>query len=256
MRKFFLNAVVVLSLTAVLSACSEGGDKDPYARVTLHQATHGMVVSKQFKYKFSNPEIVALHRHLGLIREGNQLEFIAARSLEDKLEGVLGSDFIEFAVVKRYSPYVYFKVDRVVAGTDTIFPAQAGGIELPNMTTAELYGIDNFEERDINTIAWNNTSALNRLKDEKIKVSARVVEETIEGNPQFWLIGERAKLRVGSVNDATALFLKVLARNNYTFEGGIRLTEVENFGDRRQNHVAGTVAVDYLMYGDRLITGS
>jgi hypothetical protein len=254
MKKFFLHAVVAVSLAAVLSACSEAGNVDPYAKVTLRQATHGMVVSKQFKYKFENPQIVALHRHLGIIREGNQLEFIAARSLEDKLEG-RNPEFLELAVVKKYSPVVHFKVERIVADTDTIYPAQAGGIALPGLTDPDLYGVDGFEETDVNAIAWNNTTALNRLRDKKIKVSAQVVSEMVEGKPEFWLIGEKSKLRIGEVSDATALFLKVLAEHNYMFEGGIRLLEVEPFGDRRNSHVAGTVSVEYVMYGDRLVTG-
>jgi hypothetical protein len=254
MRKFFLNAAVALSLMAFLGACSEGGDKDPYAKVTLRQVTHDMVVSKQFKYKFEAPNIVAVYRHLGLIRDGNELEFIAARSLEDKLQGH-ENEPVELAVVKRFSPYVYFKVERIVAGVDTIFPAQAGGIPMPTLTTADAYGVSSFEDYDINNIAWNNTAVLNRLKDKKIHVSAKVVEEMVEGNPQFWLVGDRAKLRIGDVTDATALFLKVFAKENYIFDGGIHLTEVEPFGDRRDNHVAGTVAVDYLMYGNRLVTG-
>jgi hypothetical protein len=254
MKKFFLHAVVAVSLAAVLTACSEGGNVDPYAKVTLKQATHGMVVSKQFKYKFENPEFVALHRHLGIIREGNQLEFVAARSLEDKLEG-RNPEFLELAVVKKFSPVVHFKVERIVVDADTIFPAQAGGIELPSLVDPDMYGVGGFEETDVNAIAWNNTTALNRLRDKKIKVSAKVVQEMVEGKPQFWLAGEKSKLRVGDVNDATALFLKVLAENNYLFEGGVHLIEVEPFGDRRESHVAGTVAVDYIMYGNRLVAG-
>lgn len=254
MRKFFLNAAVAVSVMALLGACSEDGNTDPYAKVTLKQVTHNMVVSKQFKYKFESPNIVAVYRHIGLIRDGNQLEFIMARSLEDKLQGH-ENEPLELAVVKRFSPFVHFKVERIVAGIDTIFPAQAGGIALPTLTTADAYGIDSFEDYDINNIAWNNTAVLNRLKEEKIHVQAQVVEEMVEGNPQFWLVGDRAKLRIGGVSDATTLFLKLLASENYVFDGGIHMTEVEPFGDRRENHVAGTVAVDYLMYGKRLVTG-
>ena len=123
------------------------------------------------------------------------------------------------------------------------------------MTSPDLYGIDSFEEYDINTIAWNNTRALNQLKEKKLHVKAQIVEETVEGQPQFWLLGERSKLRIGDVSDATALFLRLLANGNYVFDGGIHMIEVEDFGARRDSHVAGTVFVDFVMYGNRLITG-
>lgn len=251
-RKLFVNAVISLSLAALLGACSDGGDNDPYLRVSLHDVAYGGVVSKQFKYKFT-PDVVALYRHMGLVREGNEVEFIAARSLADKIVGL--GDNLEFGVVKRYSPYVYFKVERIVSGIDTVFPAQAGGITLPTLTTPEMYGIDNFDDYDVNEIAWNNTSALRNLKDRKIQIKAKIVEETVEGEPVWWLIGEQSKLRIGGVTDGIGLFLKALAANNYEFDGGIRLIEVEEFGLRRRDHIAGTVAVDYVMYGDRLVTG-
>ena len=119
-KRIVLNAVIAALLGSILVACGESGEVDPYATVTLREATRGMVVSKGFKYKFQNPEIVALNRNLGMIREGNLIEFIGGRSLEDKLSGKTEGNF-ELAVVKTFSPYVHFKVEKIFTELDTTF---------------------------------------------------------------------------------------------------------------------------------------
>lgn len=255
MSRILVTRVVLAGILAsFVMACSEGVEVDPYATVTLRQASFGNVVSKNFKYKFVNPQIVALQRNLGLIREGNRLEFIAARSLEDKLHGHTDGPF-ELAVVKKYSPILHYKVERITTPTDTVFPAQAGGIAFPTITTPAEYGVDLFEEQDIDKIPFNNTGFLRPMVNKKLKVSGKIVTEKVEGNVVYYLEGAGAKLRIGDMTDGTALIVKMLVENNYLFEGGIMMTEVEPFADRRKNRVAGTFDVQYVMYGDRLITG-
>jgi hypothetical protein len=253
-RKWFVHVFLTASLTVPLAACSESGDEDPYKLVTLKEACYGQVVSKNFKYKFVNPEIVALNRNLGLIREGNEIEFIAARSLADRLEGHTDGA-LELAVVKKFSPYVHFKVERIVVEGDTMFPTQAGGIAYPTITTAEAYGIDAFEDRDLDKIPYNNTGVLRPLVGKKIKVSGKIVTEKTEGKIVYFVEGRGAKLRIGDTTDGIGLIIKTLEKNNYTFEGGLMMTEVEPFAERRQNRVAGTFEVQYVMYGDQLISG-
>jgi hypothetical protein len=238
----------------VLGACSEAGEQDPYQLVTLKEATYSTPVSKNFKYKFQNPQVVALNRNLGLIREGNQLEFIVARSLAGKLEGLTDGD-LELAVVKKFSPYVHFKVERIVAAGDTMFPAQAGGIAYPAITTAEEFGTDGFEDQDINAIPFNRTGTIRALKDKKIKVSAKIISEKTEGQTVYFLEGRGSKLRIGDMSDGVGLIVKALANTNMLFEGGVILLEPEPYSERMKSQIAGTVEIQYVMYGDQLIHG-
>jgi len=253
-RKWIVHVILGAALGSSLVACSEAEPQDPYQLVTLKEVTQNAPVSKNFKYKFQNPQVVALSRNLGLIREGNQIEIIAARSLADRLEGYTDGDF-ELAVVKKFSPYVHFKVERIVAGTDTMFPTQAGGIAYPRITTTEAYGVDGFEEQDINKIPYNRTGAIRALKDKKLRVSGKIVSEKSEGQTVYFLEGEGSKLRIGDMPDGIGLMVKALANSNFMFEGGVILLEPEPYSERMKNHVAGTVEVQYVMYGDRLITG-
>jgi len=253
-RRILLPALISVLLASSLVACSDSGPKDPYATVTLHQVTQNVVVSKQFKYKFENPEIIAMHRNLGLIREGNLLEFIAGRSLEDKLEGKTDGDF-QLNVVKIFSPFVHFKVEQVATAEDTTFLPQTGAIGYPRLMNAADFTTDNYETQDVHTVPYNRTGTLNQLKDKKLEVSARITLEEEEGAKFFMLHGENAKFRVADTGNGTGLILKLLTEENYLFEGGVILTEVEPFGQRRNNKIAGTVEIQFVRYGDRVITG-
>jgi len=220
----------------------------------LHQATRGQVVSKGFKYKFENPEIVALNRNLGLIREGQLLEFIGARSLEDRLVGKTDGNFA-LAVMKEFSPYVHFKVEKIYTDVDTTFMTQAGAIVYPTIWDPAEYGIDSYEEKDINAIPYNRTGTLRGLVDTKMMVQGVITREKEEGRTYYLLHGENAKFRVNDPTDGIGLFLKMLVENNYLFEGGIVMTAVEDYGDRMKSKIAGTVEIQYVKYGDRIITG-
>ena len=253
-KNIVLNAVIAALLASLLVACGESSETDPYPQVTLQEVTRGMVVSKGMKYKFDNPEVIALNRNLGLIREGNLVEFISGRSLEDKLAGKLGDNF-QLAVVKEYSPYVHFKVEKIFTDIDTTFMTQSGAILYPKIWKMDEFGVDGFEETNLDNIPYNRTGALRQLVDKKIRVTGKITREMEEGNAFYVIHGANAMFRVADITDGIGLFLKICAEKGYVFEGGITLTEVEAYGDRMKSKVAGTIAVQYIKYGDKIITG-
>jgi hypothetical protein len=247
---FFILSVLVV---AFIPACSGGGDVDPYALVTLHQATHGKVVSKGFKYRFENPSILAMNDHLGLIREGGLIEFISGRSLESKLDGVSGD--IQLCVVKEYSPYVHFRVEKIYTGTDTVFISQAGAISYPKISKAEEYTPTGYAEFSVDRFPFNKTAFLKDQVDKKFAVTCQVMEEEEEGETFFVLAGKESKLKITEPTDGISLMLKMLHKNNYSFEGGFTFTEYEeNFPYRKSTGIVGTVEIEYIKYGNTIIS--
>ncbi|MFQ5512559.1 MAG: hypothetical protein ACE5EO_11995 [Candidatus Krumholzibacteriia bacterium] len=255
-RKLSLHMMIAAVLATFVLACGEEENVDPYKTVTLREVTRSTVVSKGFKYKLVQPEIIALNRNLGLIRDGNIIEFIAARSLEDKIKGKTDGYF-ELNVVKKFSPYVYFKVDQINTETDTVFTNQRGAIAYPLITSEAEYGTDLFEDQAMDAIQFNRTGTLNGLKDKKIKIEdVTIGMEKSEGKNHFFLEGKNARLRIDEqMSDGVGLIFKLLVENGNTFRGGITLIEVEGYADRIKSRIAGTVEIDYVMYGDQLITG-
>lgn len=253
-KNIVLNAVIAALIASLFIACDEAGEVDPYAQVSLRQVTRSTVVSKGMKYRLDNPEIVALNRNLGLIREGNLLEFIGGRSLEDKLAGKLDSDF-QLGVVKQFSPYVHFKVEKIFTEIDTTFMTQAGAIAYPRLWSADEFGLDGFEETNIDNIPYNRTGTLRGLEGKKIRVVGKITREMEEGRPFYIIHGANAKFLVTDPSDGLGLFLKLFAEKGYMFDGGMTMTEVEAYGDRMKSKVAGTVEIHYVKYGDQIISG-
>lgn len=234
MKKVLLLAISIV-LASIVAGCSEKGETNPYKLVTLREATRGMAVSKGFKYRLQNPDIVALDRNLGLIREGNLLEFIGGRSLEDKMMGMTDG-FFELQVVKQYSPFVHFKVEKVATETDTVIIPRTGVIPWPQIWFATAYNTEAYERPDIHQIPYNRTGTLRGFVGKKLHVNAHIEEMEEEGKKYFVLVGENARFRVADPTNGIGLMLKVLLENNYEFEGGVVLTTVEDYGPRMKTH--------------------
>ena len=249
------SAVCLLCMFALILAagCSKKGEVDPYALVTLRQATQDAVVSKGFKYRFENPQVVELNDHLGLIREGNLIEFISGRSLQGRLENISG-DF-QLCVVKEYSPFVHFRVEKIYTETDTVFISQAGGINYPKVTKADEFTHTSFEDFDIDRFPYNRTAFLKDQVDKKFYVTCNVEEIKEEDQTFFVLAGENTKLKVADPTDGIALMLKMLKANNYPCECGFTFTEMEeSFPYRKRTGIVGSVEVDFVKYGQTVIS--
>lgn len=253
-KKYCVLTSLVLLVALTFIACSDEGSKDPYADVTLRQATRGKVVSKGFKYEFKNPNIVALHNHLGIIREGNLMEFISGRSLEDKMAGYEGKD-VSLGVVKEFSPFVHFKVEQIYTPTDTIFMTQTGSIDYPNVTTKDEFNKSAFDEYNISRIPFNRTATIKSLIGNKYYVTTKIERVQEGGGEVFMLTSGENKFRVAEPDDGTALILQMLVDGGYEFVGGITFTEVEDWASRRSSKIIGNVTVDFVEYGNTVVSG-
>ena len=247
--------VFLLSLFVVTSfvACNDNAEVDPYALVTLRQATQGSVVSKGFKYRFENPQILQVNDHLGLIREGNLIEFVSGRSLQGRLEGLSG-DF-QLCVIKEYSPFIHFRVEKIYTEVDTVFISQAGAINYPNIQTAEGFDHTAYEDYDVDRFPYNRTAALNRQVDKKFFVTCTVEEIEEDEEKFFVLAGENTRLKVMDPTDGIAVMLKLFMANNYPFEGGFTFSEMEeSFPYRKRTGIVGSVEVNFVKYGRTVVS--
>jgi hypothetical protein len=249
------SAVSLLFLFALgsFSACSKEGEVDPYALVTLRQATQGSIVSKGFKYRFDNPQILQVNDHVGLIREGNLIEFVGGRSLQSRLEGLTGN--FQLCVIKEYKPFVHFRVEKIYTEGDTIFISQAGAINYPNIIPAEKFDHSGFEDFDVDRLPVNRTATLKDQVDKKFFVSCSVEEIEEEGGKFFVLAGNESKVKVIDPTDGIAVMLKLLKANNYPFEGGFTFTGMEeNFPYRKRTGIVGTAEVNFIKYGRTVVS--
>ena len=253
-KRVFRNLTTAAAVLTMLSACGGAKKGDPYPTVTLRRITRGEpVASVGFRYKLVNPEIEVLNRNLGLVREGNLVEFITGRNLEERLGERTGQNF-ELAVAKEFSPFVHFRVERIYTAKDTTF-LTPGTVVLPRVADAATFAVDAYERINVDEILYNRTDVLRGLEKRKLRLVASISEEQGNAGRYFLLHGANASLRVAVATEGIGLILRLLAEKGYPFEGGVMMTETEEQGSRMNSKIAGTVEVEYVKYGRRVVSG-
>lgn len=252
MTKRALENLAVIAALSILASCGGGPETETYPRTSVRTLTRGRPpASAGFRYALVNPSIESLYRNVGLVRDGNVVEFITGRNLEEKLAGRSGG--VELFVVKEFSPFVHFRVERVYAAQDTAF-LTPGAVFLPRVIDANAFSMTPYERADIDDAFADRTGALRGLENRKIRFSCRITEERGEGGAHFVLHGRSARLRVAAVQDGIGVVLRLLAEKGYPFEGGVVVTATEEAGSRSTSGVAGTVEVEWVKYGRRVVS--
>jgi hypothetical protein len=252
-RRPFAALAVIAAALFIVAACGRDQTADPYPRASLRTLTRGRPVpSVGYRYKLANPSVESLYRNVGLVRDGNIVEFITGRNLEEKLEGASGG--VELAVVKEYSPFVHFRVERVCTAQDTTF-LTPGAVFLPRIVDAAAFSTTPYERIDVDEVYANRTDALRSLENRKVRLSCPIIEEQGSGGRYFVLQGRNAKFRVAAVSDGMGVVLRLLADKGYGFEGGVVMTATEGPASRAGTGVAGTVEIEWVKYGRRIVTG-
>jgi hypothetical protein len=253
MTRRFVGCLAVIAALPLVAACGRDRTADPYPRESLRTLTRGKPApSVGFRYKLVNPSIESVYRNVGLVREGNIVEFITGRNLEEKLAGAPVG--VELAVVKEYSPFVHFRVERVSTAQDTTF-LTPGAVFLPRIVDATAFSMTPYERIDVDEVYANRTDALRSLETRKVRFSCPIAEEQGSSGRYFVLLGRNAKFRVAAVSDGMGVVLRLLADKGYAFEGGVVMTETEDSASRARSGVAGTVEIEWVKYGRRIVTG-
>jgi hypothetical protein len=250
-RKCISLFIVAVLSTVLVAGCGGTKEVDPYAEVSLRQATYGPpVISKGYKYKIVNPQIIEASGHLCLVREGNVTTMIAGRSIADKIEAMDRSN-ITFNVVKKYSPYVHFKCEQVISGQDTVFISSAGSIFYPKIKKAAEFRAKDYDQTDLDKFKWNDSAGLTRAVDKKFAVTGTIARVEEDGD-NVWMIsgGRETTFRVQNPDDSIRMVLRMLADANMGFTGGITFVGEEEWAARRDNHISGDVTVEWVQYGD------
>jgi hypothetical protein len=112
-----------------------------------------------------------------------------------------------------------------------------------------------YEPLSIGDVPYERTDVLRSLENKKFRIKAPIARETENGEARYFLLGGGAKLRVADPSDGMGLFLDLLVEKGYEFEGGILMRGTEEQSSRLRSKIAGTVEVEYVTYGSRIVSG-
>ncbi len=247
---------VLLASLACMFALGCSGDQeavDPYAEASLRTLLYGpSVISKGMKYKIRNPQIIAVANNTAMIRSGNITSMLVGPSIGSHLEGA-GGDMV-FNVAKKFSPYVHFRVEQIVANGDTTI-VNNRPVQAPIAIPVADYRSRDHEEWDLDRLRWNNTEAIKKAIDKQFTVEGTITMSEEDGEEIYLLQGTQSTYRIdweGVPSDGVEMVLETLIKNGGAFKGGITLTEEEAWPDRRNNQIIGTVVVDYVEFMGRV----
>jgi hypothetical protein len=258
MSKLFSTVLVVAFISAVFAGCG-GKVEESYQMVTLREAGHSNIVSPGFKFGFDTPKFVAVSGDVGLVREGNLIEFFTGNDLENKLKRVEGKRFVA-GTTKLFSPRVHFSVDFLVAGTDTVRVGEAGSPRFPTL----LRGFDEgqFEELEYSGLN-SSTPSLKDIYDMKFKVNnCKITREEIrnaKGEPvRVYLIHlPRVKFILEPLDPGMELIVKAIMAENLYVNGAIGYGGMPSNTEfprdyRERTNIGGTVKLEYVKYADQI----
>ncbi len=245
------------AILLVLAGCYEEEKGPDNVSGTLRQITRGELLSMNGKYLLSNPQIIVLAGHMGVVRDGNLLEFVVGGSLEAKLEAYRDGDFT-LVVTRGYSPYVHLEVEKIMAGRDTVLVPERDNYEWPILLTSGEYDMTPFEDFDLASLVYDKKKTLQPLVGKKMNVSASIRFANLDGEFYYVLEGlgnSKALVRLDEDEPGMLLILKALLHENLQFRGGITFNEVANWGALRKPYkISGLVTIDYVHYGGRIVT--
>jgi hypothetical protein len=259
MSRSLVTFLVVAMLAGIIASCG-GKMEETYILTTLREATRGDRLSPGFKYSFSAPNVVAVHKNLAIVREGNILEFFTGQNLEEKMSEAAGRR-VTIGARKMFTPRIYFSVDWMTAGMDTIDVGEAFEVKFPVLMRSTEFPTDDFAEVDLDDLS-PNTLKLKPIYDSKFFVPAGTVayEEVLMPNNEtkmaFTLNLKNVRFIIDDPGDDLALILKALINENLYFDGGVsfggRPTSTRSYRDKTK--IAGEVKLEFVKYGGHVIT--
>ena len=258
MSKFFSSVLIMALIAGIFTGC--GGSLDEtYQMVTLREASHSGITSPGFKFGFDTPKFIAVNGNVGLVREGNLIEFFTGEDLENKVKMLDGRKYVA-GVTKMFSPRVHFAIDFFVAGGDTIKVGEPYDASFPTL----LKGFDEgqFEEVDVNGIG-PSTRDLKEIYDTKFKVpQAEITYEEVDytGEPQMAYIVSLPKVRfiLEDMDSGMELILKALIAENLYFSGGLSYGEAPSSSlfprsYRSRTKIGGKAKLEYIKYAGEVV---
>ena len=247
MSRFFKPFLIVALLAGFIAGCG-GGVDDTYVAVSLRDATRTDVLSPGFKFEFESPDFVAVHKNVGLVREGNLIEIFVGDGLEDEISKLSGR--FKVGARKFFDPVIHFNIDFLVAGSDTVMVGEPYEAAVPSLLKMRDYSTDDFDEIELDNITSNRLT-LRDLPETRFKVTeAKVMYEMIGEEERYTIHLPKTRLIVKDPGDDIVLILKALIKEQLYFTGGVSYGEIPSQTFRRNYDSAGEVTFDYIVYGN------
>jgi hypothetical protein len=252
------------AVAAALAGCGKGKQVDLYTKATLREATYGEVVSDGFRYKIVNPQIVDTLGNFVVVRQGNLTEFVTGNGIAAQVGKLGDKKNLSFNVVKRFTPIVYFQCINIISPTDSLVVSHEKPIAFPRTADAASYEPPaDYVDTEMAELRYDDTVGLQERVGKKLALRAKLVRVEGDSAAVWMLEGDKpcpstflrreervtvAKLRVKTPRPSLEIVLRLLARTDQDFVGGVTFVAIEPYPARAEDQICGTVEIGYVRF--------
>ncbi len=264
-RKLFFS-IAIGTIAAVLAGCGKGEQIDPYAKATLREATYGEVVSDGFLYKIVNPTIIDTLGNFVVARQGNLIQLITGNNLARQVGTMGDMSKLTFNVVKRFKPMVYLQCMSIVSATDSAIVVHAKPIALPRIVDALTFTPPaDYTRTEMVDLRYDDTIGLRDRVGKKLSIRGKLVRVDTD-SISFWMLeGDKAcpspyfrhdervvpaRLRVKQLRPTLEIVMRMIAKTDQVFDGGVTFAGVEPYPSRADDQICAIVEIGYVRFLD------
>ena len=256
------------------NGCGKDEEVDPYVYGTLREVSRGSVESIGFFFEIDTPEFVYIDGNTASVRDPNDpnlLEFLVADDLGNRAPSWQGKIL---GVQKFFTPQVYFMVKRVKDGLSTADVDSCEEYVIPNFTDPKLEDLSGF---NLGTMPWDarrgNQSDMEDRIDAEFQTAGKFVlrpdhewvapeGEVAEGEeapvaPMIWYLvaaeNDKAIFKIQNMTPSLEFAIKLLDHEGLPFVGGVKITDVNPYRERRRIEVTGSCEIEFITYANRYL---
>lgn len=283
MRRLGLHSLAGWALVLALApmaflaiGCGEEEEVDPYVYGSLREVSRGHVESEGFLFEIDAPIFVFTDGNTGIVRaqnDSNLLEILVADDLQNRAPNWDGK---LLGVQKFFTPYVHFMVKRVKDGLTITELDSVENYVLPSFADPKLEELSGFdlgkmpydarrgdqsEMEDRIGQTFQTAGTFVKRPDHAWEAPEDFVpgegDETEPEPPMVWYLQaadeEDALFKIANATPSLDFTIKLLEHEGLPFVGGVKITEVYPYRDRRRMEVTGVVEIEFVTYANRYL---
>lgn len=266
-----LLGVVALLSCFSLAGCGKGEkiEADPYAYGSLRAVTRGRVASPGFLFEIDAPQFEYAKGNVGIVRDGNLLEFVVGKDLERNAASYKGA---RLGVKRIFKPTSHLMLQRVkregqVTPVDTAFAyalpvvfrltarqVQTPGAPLPDLDWKNVEDAKAYLPKEAGGPPIQVQSLVARF--------VHAPSPTAAGKMGWFAVFPNATIEMVDLSPGAEWMLELLAAKQLPLLGSFTLTEVfENYADRKADngalgHLVGKMKVNWFRYANAVVRGT
>jgi len=281
-------SALLLALAAMtligLVGCGEKEEVDPYVYSSLRRIVQGDTLSVNFLFEMEAPEFEYVRGDVAMIRDGNLMEFLVAKNLENTYQNLAGTMLgVQKAftpqpthlVLKRIKRNGVIEADSLATPVGYALPTllRSGQVDLetPGAPLPELgYLASSINEARSTYLPENEGDDLRAIQtgiSDFVYVPKHNLSEAAAANPgpndfAWYAVFPNASLQIVNLDKGADWMLNLMKDQGYPLVGSFSVVSLNDKYSERKiehpglGHVVGTMQINWMKFANSFVQGT